>query len=1101
MTQLTHPRLVRLALASLTRAGLAAILMLPLALHAQAQQRPLAGHPASGSFEADRLVDTERPQRYTFDPETGVPRLTDEATATFFERHRATREGAQAEIARHALPAPDHVRPGPAAPLQTGSQGGGSFTVNTAYDRDDNNPGDGICYTGFLVLIDGVTRNECTLRAAIEEVNATPGTHPYTINFDIGTGPGGSSQPGGVWLIQPLSALPTVTRSNTTLDALSQPGASCGNLASSNPGAPRHNLKVWLYGVLLGGSAHGLAGSIGLGITDITFRGFIVSLFPGYGIVLGGGGSVAECNYVGTNQYGESERANADGILVSDLLLTSTGGLVENNLISGNEGNGVFITRDHVEVRGNLLGTDDDGSQPLGNGTDFSGTWSDIFVSGDDAIIDGNVASSARAYGVYLDESETVFGTTLWAERAVVTNNIFGLSRFRTDTGLGALWVSVLVSLGANDNDIGLPGAGNYAAGGQFGIGIGGTDANNNRVRGNVIGLDGNGNAVPNQSYGLSVSIDIFGGSPVGTVIGGPGPDDGNIIAGNEGYGIRDRRSIATRIEGNTIGLNAAGSMRPNTSTGIHLFGSTDAVVRGNTVSGNEGVGIQLGAYVDDPATGALIENNRIGTTPAGTASRPNGLSGIVIVEEAMDIEIRDNVIAANTDTGLFLDGASDVIAEGNFIGTNASGANLGNGLPGGSGRAGIYCQNASNVRIGLNFSPNTIRFNGADGVFVGAGCADLAVVGNIIRDNRGLALDRAPDGPDAGEMPIITSAENDGTDAVIGFALIGALPNTDYQLLFCRNASADPSGYGECETPNALANVTTNGAGNASGTKTVPAADYPAGSWVTASATITAGTLPQGYGPTSEFAAVVEVEDISVMQPDYDLEATNTSPLTIAPGGQVAFDYSITNNTGAPVEGDLWFTVAPGGFSSVIASGTVQAGQTVNGSFVQQVPGFAPPGDYTYTLHIGQYPGTSVDAEEFIAMVAALDRESGSTNGSTSGSTTWSVSKAAPWQATQTTQAASHMEALPSEAILAAAYPNPFARQTTLSFRLPERDRVTLTVYDVLGREVARLVDGEVGAGHHEAVLDGSDLASGVYVVRLVAGEATQTQRLTLVR
>ncbi len=84
---------------------------------------------------------------------------------------------------------------------------------------------------------------------------------------------------------------------------------------------------------------------------------------------------------------------------------------------------------------------------------------------------------------------------------------------------------------------------------------------------------------------------------------------------------------------------------------------------------------------------------------------------------------------------------------------------------------------------------------------------------------------------------------------------------------------------------------------------------------------------------------------------------------------------------------------------------------------------------------------------------------------------------------------------------ITASAYPNPFSVQTTVSISLLEAQRVRLAVHDVLGREVARLADEQMEAGRHEAVLDGSDLPSGVYLVRLVVGEVEQTQRLTLVR
>ncbi|MEM8558161.1 MAG: T9SS type A sorting domain-containing protein [Bacteroidota bacterium] len=94
-----------------------------------------------------------------------------------------------------------------------------------------------------------------------------------------------------------------------------------------------------------------------------------------------------------------------------------------------------------------------------------------------------------------------------------------------------------------------------------------------------------------------------------------------------------------------------------------------------------------------------------------------------------------------------------------------------------------------------------------------------------------------------------------------------------------------------------------------------------------------------------------------------------------------------------------------------------------------------------------------------------------------------------------------------PADFALAAAYPNPFgARPATLAFDLPRAAEVRLVVYDLLGREVARLVDGPQEAGRHTVELRPESLASGVYVVRFTAeaeaGErAVEHQKLTLVR
>ncbi|NNE07456.1 MAG: T9SS type A sorting domain-containing protein, partial [Gemmatimonadetes bacterium] len=78
---------------------------------------------------------------------------------------------------------------------------------------------------------------------------------------------------------------------------------------------------------------------------------------------------------------------------------------------------------------------------------------------------------------------------------------------------------------------------------------------------------------------------------------------------------------------------------------------------------------------------------------------------------------------------------------------------------------------------------------------------------------------------------------------------------------------------------------------------------------------------------------------------------------------------------------------------------------------------------------------------------------------------------------------------------------PNPFGRSTSIRFRIPSADHVTLAVYDVRGREVARLVDGFMPAGAHEATLSAAGLASGVYYYRLETGDRTLTKRTVLLK
>ena len=83
----------------------------------------------------------------------------------------------------------------------------------------------------------------------------------------------------------------------------------------------------------------------------------------------------------------------------------------------------------------------------------------------------------------------------------------------------------------------------------------------------------------------------------------------------------------------------------------------------------------------------------------------------------------------------------------------------------------------------------------------------------------------------------------------------------------------------------------------------------------------------------------------------------------------------------------------------------------------------------------------------------------------------------------------------------LLANEPNPFQDATTLRFRLAVPGRVKLAVYDVAGREVARLVDGQRAAGLNQVTLDGRGLRSGVYYYRLDALGRSYVKRCVLLR
>jgi hypothetical protein len=93
------------------------------------------------------------------------------------------------------------------------------------------------------------------------------------------------------------------------------------------------------------------------------------------------------------------------------------------------------------------------------------------------------------------------------------------------------------------------------------------------------------------------------------------------------------------------------------------------------------------------------------------------------------------------------------------------------------------------------------------------------------------------------------------------------------------------------------------------------------------------------------------------------------------------------------------------------------------------------------------------------------------------------------------------NLASLPLTFSLEQNYPNPFNPKTSISYQLSAVRPVTLKVYDLLGREVAILVNEVQRPGAYTVQFDGSNLASGVYYYRLVAGEFVQTKRLLLLK
>jgi hypothetical protein len=234
-----------------------------------------------------------------------------------------------------------------------------TFTVNNPYDTKDADTSDNLC--DVATFIPG---KQCTLRAAIEQANATLGADAIRFNIPDSYGTGvktihvGAPSPGN-------GALPDIDEA-LTIDGYTQPGSSANTLAKGTNAKPM---------IELDGSATP-SGTAGLFVEspNVVIRGLVVNRFSwGIGAALNASNTRIAGNFVGTDPSGTKALANTyDGIAITNTTNVTIGGSspAARNLVSGNGGSGISVAAHNNEVSGNLIGTQRDGKSPLGNAKD-----------------------------------------------------------------------------------------------------------------------------------------------------------------------------------------------------------------------------------------------------------------------------------------------------------------------------------------------------------------------------------------------------------------------------------------------------------------------------------------------------------------------------------------------------------------------------------------------------------------------------------------------------------------------------------------------------------------------------------------------------------
>ena len=529
-----------------------------------------------------------------------------------------------------------------------------TFSVNSIGDDPDDNPGDGTCETA--------TPGECTLRAAIQEANATAGTD--TINFAIAGA--------GLHTLTPASPYDNITEA-VTINGYSQTGSSANTAAA--PLALNGTLTIEIDGSGAGVGVNCLTITAG----SSTVRGLIINNFGGGAILLNTtGGNVVAGNYIGTNNTGTADEGNgSQGISIASGSNTVGGtAAADRNLISGNGTQGIAIGGDSSDgntIAGNLIGTNAAGTGDVGNSQAgvLVGDSSDSNTVGGTATGSINVVSGNDNIGVLVTGSGTsnntilgnYIGTTRTGAAALAnTNSGVQTTNSATNTTVGG-------ATAASRNII----SGNTGSGVQL-------ETDNNTVSGNYIGLDVTGaTAVSNGITGVAVN-----GST--NTIGGTSTGSGNVISGNTASGIELAETASENlVQGNYIGTDATGSTAVPNDVGVSFsaIGSAANNTIGGTVSGARNIisgNTNSGIFYMTDATGNVIEGNYIGTDVTGLLDLGNGGLGITCENRSIGVLIGGtsaasrNIISGNGQAGIGL-GGTNAEVQGNYLGLNKDGS------------------------------------------------------------------------------------------------------------------------------------------------------------------------------------------------------------------------------------------------------------------------------------------------------------------------------------------------------------------------------------------------------------------------------------------
>jgi hypothetical protein len=625
-----------------------------------------------------------------------------------------------------------------------------------------------------------------SLRQAILDANASPGADAIVFNIGKPT----------AHTIQPLTALPAI-RESVLIDGTTQPGYAGAPVIELDGTAVTDDdglQVVASYTTIRGLGINRFHGGTAIRIVpppppaptihDVIVEGDYLGTDLSGTVSLGNGGHgvqiVGNCAFV-------------DGVWTCNTPYNHTIGssaLPGRCLISGNALSGVhfdLFTRDSAII-GNVIGADVLGMTPLPNG-DIGGIWIDGSLNitiGGTASGSSNLVSGNTRNGIILGSLEfPAVGTIIQGNRigtnaagtATLANGQDGIKMITRDLLVGgtAPGARNLVSgnrgngMTCNDCDAPTLIAGNYVGtdvSGTSALGNGGdgfrlrsgtatvgtgTDLGRNVISGNggsglylespsgpaiivgnFIGTDVNGTAGLGNA-GDGVTID----GSASNRLGGTTPGERNVISRNRGTGVMVTGAGATHnvIEGNFIGTDLTGTAAlGNTTEGVLIaFGSTNTV-GGTTAGARNVVAANRNGITISEASSNIVQGNFVGTDVSGATALPNMFAGIDVIDSSDNtiggtVPGASNLVSGNGDAGIgvYYETSTGNVVQGNLVGTDASGRHA---LPNSTG----IVVNGTNTMLGGTdpAARNVVSGNLGHGVVMGSGSGNR-VFGNIV--------------------------------------------------------------------------------------------------------------------------------------------------------------------------------------------------------------------------------------------------------------------------------------------------------------------------------------------------------------------------------